>query len=134
MLSTRIPRNVERISLRERQALAALIQKVNKIQAETVKNAVMDGVREVVAASARTAGKNASERDRRETIGVRVNHEMAARCRHAAQASGRTCYRFVLNALVAECLWVEKKVAAARPLDVGAAAPTAPGEPPFGGG
>ena len=108
MQCTRIPRNVKRISLRERQALVALIQKVNDSQAKTVRDAVLSGVREVVAASARTAGKNASERDRRETIGARVNQETAARCRCAAELSGRTCYRFVLDALEAECLRVER--------------------------
>ena len=66
----------------------------------------------IVEATARTERRRASDREteprRRVTIGARVKREFAARCQAAAEASGRSMYRFLHDALERECLAVEK--------------------------
>lgn len=108
--SEKIAHNLSRLSAEERRAIQLAMQKISRMTRQnrrTMTRAIMG----IVEASARTAGRRASDRKteprRRVTIGARVKREFAERCQAAAEASGRSMYRFLHDALARECEAVE---------------------------
>ena len=99
----RLKRDMDRISAAERAAILSALRQSTRIRRAATRGRMMDCLREIARASARTAGRRASDRrtdrDRRVLVGARVPREMAERCRAAARERGISLYRFVIMAL-----------------------------------
>lgn len=102
----RFERDVPRLSAQERQAIRELLQRAEAISNKRDRDAMTVRISLLANACARTNTRRDSDRrtdfDRRTLVGARVKRDQAERYREAAQASGRSLYRFVADALEAE--------------------------------
>ena len=102
----RFERDVPRLSAQERQAIRELLQRAEDISNKRDRDAMTVRISLLANACARTNTRRDSDRrtdfDRRTLVGARVKRDQAERYREAAQASGRSLYRFVADALEAE--------------------------------
>ena len=102
----RFERDVPRLSAQERQAIRDLLQRAEAISNKRDRDAMTVRISLLANACARTNTRRDSDRrtdfDRRTLVGARVKRDQAERYREAAQASGRSLYRFVADALEAE--------------------------------
>ena len=102
----RFERDVPRLSAQERQAIRELLQRAEAITNKRDRDAMTVRISLLANACARTNTRRDSDRrtdfDRRTLVGARVKRDQAERYREAAQASGRSLYRFVADALEAE--------------------------------
>ena len=99
-------RDVEKLTADERKAVAGLMRGVAAITQPKTRVRLVRAVADVAAAGARATGRRRSDRKtdtaRRVTVGARLRRETAQLYRDAAEASGRTLYRFVVDALCSE--------------------------------
>ena len=97
---------MEKLSGQEREALRNALREAQTITGTARRNRMTDALLNMVEATARATGKRQSDRmtdsARRMLVGARIPRQMAEDCRQAAQASGRSLYRFVLDALAHE--------------------------------
>lgn len=104
-------RNVQNMTKSEREAAVALFR---EIQVPGAKRSLQEAAVNLVDTFLRDKRKRHSNRrtdaERRVTVGARVRRTDAERYRNAAQASGRSVYRFAVDALDAECERAEEKV------------------------
>lgn len=102
----RFERDVPRLSAQERQAIRDLLERAEAISNKRDRDAMTVRISLLANACARTNTRRDSDRrtdfDRRTLVGARVKRDQAERYREAAQASGRSLYRFVADALEAE--------------------------------
>lgn len=101
-------RDVEKLTADERRAVTGLLKGVVALTEKKARVRLVRAVADVAAASARTAGRRASDREtdvaRRVTVSARMLREDAERYRRCALDSGRSLYRFILDAMQAEYL------------------------------
>ena len=102
----RLSRDNLRLSAQERQAIKELLQQASKLKAKADQERITKSVLSVASACARTNARRTSDRntdhDRRTLVGARVKREDAERYRRIAQDTGRSLYRFVVDALEEE--------------------------------
>lgn len=102
----RFERDLLRLSAQERRAIDALMRQTAGLRKKTDRAAMTKKVAYMANACARTNARRTSDRntdhDRRTLVGARLKREQAERYKQIAQATGRSLYRFVADALEAE--------------------------------
>ena len=102
----RFERDLLRLSAQERRAIDALMRQTAGLRKKTDRAAMTKKVAYMANACARTNARRTSDRntdhDRRTLVGARIKREQAERYKRIAQATGRSLYRFVADALEAE--------------------------------
>ena len=102
----RFERDLLRLSAQERRAIDALMRQTAGLRKKTDRAAMTKKVAYMANACARTNARRSSDRntdhDRRTLVGARIKREQAERYKRIAQATGRSLYRFVADALEAE--------------------------------
>lgn len=75
----------------------------------------------IVMARSRTLRRQESDRatdaGRRILVGARVPRAFHARCKNCAEATGKSLYRFVFDALMRECVKVERTLSVEKPVE-----------------
>lgn len=85
----------------ERRAVTAILSSSANADPHT-KAAIESSVAQLLRSRAAHLVRNRSDRNRRVLVGARLSRPAAEMCRKAAEASGRSLYRFVVDALQAE--------------------------------
>ena len=89
-------------------ALAAAVALENPIE----RSDMVDYITDIGAAKGRTLARRESDArtdfKRRSLVGARVARDQVERCQRCAQLEGKSLYRFVIEALEASCLEVER--------------------------
>lgn len=102
----RFSHNVGRIPTDQKHAIDRLLTQAGELRDPEEHRRMTDAVMAMIKACGRTAGRRASDQDtdhrRRILVGARVPRETAAAYRAVAEASGRSMYAFVCDALAAE--------------------------------
>ena len=103
----RIRRDYTRISVSFKGAARELALAIKQVPYPSIQAELLEKTADLVhagAAEGRVRESNRkTEKSRRVTVGARVRRCDAERYRHAAAMSGRSVYRFVVDALEREC-------------------------------